>query len=105
MLPDERRTGHGKRMDKNTIIAKIAQESEDKLLLARILDKYEQMERRGIPTATAFLSQREQLLAQTLLNTAGIRTGFRFDGGYEDAERKLLLYSSQLKQLKVMISS
>lgn len=79
-------------MDKQTMIAKIAQESEDKLLLARILDKYEQMERRGIPTATVFLSQREQLLAQTLLNTAGIRTGYRFDGGYEDAERKLLLF-------------
>lgn len=79
-------------MDKQTMIAKIAQESEDKLLLARILDKYEQMERRGIPTATVFLSQREQLLAQVLLNTAQIRSGYRFDGGFEDAERKLLLF-------------
>lgn len=79
-------------MEKQTVIAKVAQESEDKLLLARILDKYEQMERQCIPTATVFLSQREQLLAKTLMNTAGIRTGFRFDGGYEDAERKLLLF-------------
>lgn len=79
-------------MDKNTMIAKIAQESEDKLLLARILDKYEQMERRGIPTATAFLSPREQLLAQALLNTAGIRSGYQFDGGFADAERKLLVF-------------
>lgn len=79
-------------MDKNTIIAKIAQESEDKLLLARIWDKYEQMERRGIPTATVFLTAREQLMAQTLMNTVGVRTGYRFDGGYENAERKLLLF-------------
>lgn len=79
-------------MDKNLIIGKIAQESEDKLLLARILDKYEQMERRGFPTATAFLSPREQAMAQALLNTAGIREGYRFDGGFADAERKLVAF-------------
>ena len=79
-------------MDKNTIIAKIAQESEDKLLLARIIDKYEQMERRGIPTVTVFLSPREQAMAQALLNSAGIRSGYRFDGGFGNAERKLLLF-------------
>ena len=79
-------------MDKNTMITKIAQDSEDKLLLARIWDKYEQMERRGIPTATAFLSPREQTMAQALLNTARVHTGYRFDGGFEDAERKLILF-------------
>ena len=30
-------------MDKNSIIAKVTRDSEDKLLLARVLDKYEQM--------------------------------------------------------------
>jgi len=79
-------------MDKNTIIAKVARDSEDKLLMARILDKYEQMDRRGIPAATAFLSPREQSLAQILLNTAEIRSGYRFDGGYEGAERKLIAF-------------
>lgn len=79
-------------MDKNTVIGKIAQESEDKLLLARIWDKYEQMDRRGIPTATVFLSPREQAMAQALLNTAGIRGDFRFDGGFPDAERKRLVF-------------
>lgn len=79
-------------MDKNTIIGKIAQESEDKLLLARIWDKYEQMERRGIPTATVFLSQREQVLAQTLLNSMGVRSGYCWDGGWDSAERKLLVF-------------
>ncbi len=79
-------------MDKNGIIGKIARDSEDKLLLARIFDKYEQMERRGIPTATAFLSPREQTMAQALLNSAGIRSGYLFDGGYEGAERKLIAF-------------
>lgn len=79
-------------MDKNEIIGKIARESEDKLLLARIFDKVEQMERRGIPTVTSFLSPREQAMAQTLLNSAGIRSGYLFDGGYEGAERKLIAF-------------
>ena len=79
-------------MDKNLMISKIAQESEDRLLLARVYDKYEQMERRNIPTATAFLAPGEQAMAQTLLNTAGIREGYRFDGGYEGAERKILVF-------------
>lgn len=79
-------------MDKNTIIAKVTHDSDEKLLLARIFDKYEQTERRGIPTATAFLSPHEQSLAQIMLNTADIRSDFLFDGGYEGAERKLILF-------------
>lgn len=79
-------------MDKNTWIAKVAQDGEDRLLLARVLDKYDQKERRNIPAATGFLSPREQQLATALLNTAGIRTGYVFDGGYEEAERRLLVF-------------
>ncbi len=79
-------------MDKNTIIARTAQEPEDKLLLARIWDKYEQTERKSIPNATVFLSPREQQMAQAMLNAAGIRSGYVFDGGYEEAERKILIF-------------
>ena len=79
-------------MDKTTIIAKIAQEPEDRLLLARVWDKYEQTERKSIPSATVFLSPREQQLAQTLLNAAGIHNGYVFDGGFEEAERKILIF-------------
>lgn len=79
-------------MDKTTLIAKAAQEPEDRLLLARVLDKYEQMERRSIPTTTSFLSPREQKLAETLLHAVGVRSGYAFDGGYPDAERKVLLF-------------
>lgn len=79
-------------MDKTTTIAKIAQERPDRLLLARVWDKYEQMERKNIPAATVFLSPREQQMAQALLNAAGVRSGYAFDGGYEDAERKILIF-------------
>ena len=74
------------------MIARIAQEPEDRLLLARVWDKYEQTERKNIPSATVFLSPREQQMAQTLLNAAGIRSGYIFDGGYEESERKILIF-------------
>ncbi|MBD5150511.1 MAG: hypothetical protein HDT18_09140 [Oscillibacter sp.] len=74
------------------MITRTAQEPEDKLLLARIWDKYEQTERRSIPSATVFLSPREQGMAQAMLNAASIRSGYVFDGGYEEAERKILIF-------------
>lgn len=74
------------------MIARIAQEPEDRLLLARVWDKYEQTERKSIPSATVFLSPREQQMAQALLNAAGVRSGYAFDGGYAEAERKILIF-------------
>lgn len=79
-------------MDKNAIIAKCAQEPEDRLLLARVWDKYEQTERKNIPGATVFLSPRERQLAQAMLNAAGVRSGYLFDGGYGEAERSVLIF-------------
>ena len=79
-------------MDKNTIITRTAQEPEDRLLLARVWDKYEQTERKSIPSATVFLSPREQQMAQAMLNAAGAHSGYVFDGGYGEAERKILIF-------------
>lgn len=61
-------------------------------MLARVLDKYQQMERRNIPTATAFLSESEQVIAGQLLAASGIHSGFVWNGGYPDAGRKLLQF-------------
>ena len=85
-------TTHKISMDKAELIAKVARERSDQLLLARVLDKHQQMERRNIPAATGFLSPREQQLAQAVLRTAGVRDGFVWDGGYPEAERRLLLF-------------
>ena len=79
-------------MDKNTLITRTAQEPADRLLLARVWDKYEQAERKNVPAATVFLSPREQRLVQAMLSAAGVRTGYVFDGGWEEAERKILLF-------------
>lgn len=79
-------------MDKKALINKTAQEEGDRLLLARVLDKYDQMERRNVPSSTGFLSPREQILAVSLLNAAGVRSGYAFDGGYPEAERKILVF-------------
>jgi len=61
-------------------------------MLARVLDKYDQCQRRNIPTATAFLSEAEQAAVQRLLNAAGIHSGYVWNGGYEGAGRKLLQF-------------
>lgn len=80
------------KQEKTLLIARAAQDPEDRLLLARVLDKQEQMERRNIPASTGFLSPREQMMAVNLLNAAGIREGYVLDGGYEEAERKVLTF-------------
>lgn len=78
-------------MDKTALLNRAAS-GEERMLLARVLDKYEQMDRRNIPTATPFLSQAEQAAVQALLNAAAIHTGYVWNGGYETAERKILQF-------------
>ena len=78
-------------MDKQKLLDRAAS-PEERILLARVLDKYEQMDRRSIPTATPFLSEAEQAAVQRLLNAAGIHRGFVWNGGYEGAARKLLQF-------------
>ena len=75
-------------MDRNNI-AKIAQTQEDKLLLAKLWDKISAGMRKEIPAATCFLSPREQELARYLFGDA---PGLHAFGGYEAAERKMLVY-------------
>lgn len=70
-------------------IDKIAQSGEDRLLLAKLWDKLNAGMVRSIPASSAFLSPREQQLAQYLF---GAQEGLQFFGGYPDAERKMLVY-------------
>ena len=75
-------------MDRNNI-DKIAQSPEDRVLLAKLWDKIGSGIRRNIPANTCFLSPREQEMARYLF---GAEAGLQFFGGYEDAERKMLVY-------------
>ena len=59
-------------------IEKIAQNSEDKMLLAKVWDKINAGMQRSIPANTAFLSPREQEMARYLF---GAQEGLAFFGG------------------------
>jgi len=75
-------------MDRSNI-EKIAQSSEDRLLLAKLWDKITAGIRRNIPANTCFLSPREQELARFLF---GRPEGLYAFGGYDEAERKMLVF-------------
>ena len=76
-------------------IEKIAQTTEDKVLLSRLWDKINTGISRNILSYTGFLSPREQEMAQFLF---GNTDGLRFWGGYEGAQRKMLLYLPEYLQ-------
>ena len=78
----------GDTMDRNNI-EKIAHTPEDKLLLAKLWDKINAGMRKNIPANTCFLSPRELEMARFLF---GQPEGLYAFGGYEDAERKMLVY-------------
>lgn len=78
-------------MDKQSLLASIAESPEDRLLLARIYDKISAGERKNIPASTCFLTGREQLLAQRMIQKMGVANTCFF-GGTESAERQVLCY-------------
>ena len=75
-------------MDRSNI-EKIAHTPEDRVLLAKLWDKINAGLRRDIPANTCFLSPRELDMAKYLF---GSQPGLMEFGGYEDAERKMLVY-------------
>lgn len=75
-------------MDRSNI-DKIARSSEDRLLLAKLWDKINAGMRKNIPSSTCFLSPRELEMAKFLF---GEPEGLYTFGGYEEAERKMLIF-------------
>ncbi len=75
-------------LDRNNI-DKIARTPEDRVLLARVWDKINMGMRKNIVANTAFLSLRELELTRYLF---GSHPQLRAFGGYEDAERQMLIY-------------
>ena len=75
-------------MDRSNI-EKIAQNSDDRLLLAKLWDKINAGIRRNILANTCFLSPRELEMARYLFGDA---EGLHTFGGYGEAERKMLIY-------------
>lgn len=75
-------------MDRSNI-EKIAKNPEDRVLLAKIWDKIQAGIRKNIPANTGFLSPRELDMTRYLF---GQPEGLHAFGGYEDSERKMLIY-------------
>ena len=70
-------------------IEKIAQNAEDRMLLAKLWDKINAGINRNIPAHTCFLSPRELEMCRFLF---GDEPGLHAFGGFADAERKMLCY-------------
>ena len=75
-------------MDRKNIDT-IAENADDRVLLAKLWDKLSAGIRKNIPAHTGFLSPRELQLAQFLF---GDEPGLYRFGGYEEAERKMYIY-------------
>lgn len=77
-------------MNKKELLDRCARDGEERVLLARVLDKLELAQNRGVPAHTPFLSPGEQASVTDLLNSVG-RPRHLFWGGYPDSERQVCL--------------
>ena len=78
-------------MTKTELLNKAARNGEERLLLARVLDKLELARRRNIPSHTGFLSPGERACVEALLAAAG-HPRHLFFGGYEGAQRNICVF-------------
>ena len=78
-------------MTKKELLDRFAHGGEERVLLARALDKLELAQNRGVPAQTPFLSPGEQAALSDLLSAWG-RPRHLFWGGYPDAERRVCAF-------------
>ena len=78
-------------MNKKELLDRCARDGEERILLARALDKLELAQRRDVPAHTAFLSPGQQASVAGLLNAWG-RPRHRFWGGYSNSERQICFF-------------
>ena len=75
-------------MDRSNI-EKITQDPQQRMLLAKIWDKIQSGMRKNIPANSTFLTPAEQQICQYLF---GDGEGLHWFGGYDSAERKMLVF-------------
>ena len=78
-------------MNKTELLNKLSRDSEERLLLARALDRLELASTRNIPACTGFLSPQERASVENLLGASG-HPAHLFYGGYEGAERTVCAF-------------
>ena len=69
-------------MNKTELLNRFSKDSEERVVLARVLDQMERAQRRSIPCATQFLSSAQRAAAEPLLAASG-HPKCLFTGGYE----------------------
>ena len=85
-------------MDRSNI-EKIAKSAEDRVLLAKVWDKINTGMRKNIPANTAFLTLRELDMCKYLF---GHQEGLLPFGGYEGAERQMLVYLPEYLEMDAL---
>ena len=78
-------------MTKKELLDRCARNSEERILLGRVLDKLELAQNRSIPAHTSFLSPGEQASVTDLLSAWG-RPRHLFWGGFSHAERQICVF-------------
>jgi len=78
-------------MYKNEFVEKYAQNAEDRLVLARVLDKMDETAGKNIITGTHFLNENQSALAEIMIRAQG-NPAHIFYGGYEGALRKVVMF-------------
>ena len=78
-------------MNKTELLDRCARSGEERTLLARVLDKLELAQNRGVPAHTPFLTPGEQAAAADLLTAWG-NPRYAVFGGYEGSERNILYF-------------
>lgn len=91
-------------MNKTEMLNKFSTNDEERLLLARLLDKLTLADMRDIPAYTGFLSPKEQVLSEMLINACKVRK-YIFYGGYDGAERNICVFLPQWQEPQDWISS
>lgn len=78
-------------MTKTDLLNRCARNGEERLLYARVLDKLEFHQKRGLLAHSPFLSPGEQLGVSAMLKLSGPCRHVLW-GGFDDAERKICLF-------------
>lgn len=84
-------------MNKKELLDRCARDGEERILLARVLDKLELAQGRGVPAHTPFLSLGEQASVTDLLRAWGSPRHL-FWGGYSDSERQICLFPADWQE-------
>ena len=78
-------------VNKTELLNKLSRDGDERLLLARTLDRLELARTRNIPACTGFLSPQERASVENLLGASG-HPAHLFYGGYEGAERTVCAF-------------